>query len=180
VRHPYQKLQPKRLWLYYFIVLVLTGLSGAYLAAGGLILGTDAAPLGIISYELCGTVDGCRAILDSWNDEARVAARNNLIWDFPFLLLYSSTLALGVVGMGRRMHKLRWRMARFAPAMAWAAWIAAVLDSIENIALWTMLASGPGVVSAGLAWICAAIKFLLLGVAIPYFFIGFATFYRRA
>ena len=60
-------------------------------------LTTPAAPLGIISYELAGSIEKAQSILDSWNASAQLHAAFALGFDYVFMLAYSTTIGLACV-----------------------------------------------------------------------------------
>jgi hypothetical protein len=102
---------------------------------------------GIIPFELAGTPERARAMMDRWGEDGRAAARASLLLDFPFLVAYS---ALNVA------------VARSRPAAA-AAVAAGACDAVENAALLGVLA-GRGDRLPAVARGFALAKFALLGV----------------
>lgn len=138
----------------------------------GLSLETEAAPLGIISYEFAGTVEKASEIIDSWDQNAQLHAAFSLGLDFLFLILYSTTIGLACVWAGKVLIKGRWPLVGVAVPLAWGLWLAAILDAVENFCLITIL-YGP-IVSPWpeVARISAMIKFGLVFIGLIYAFYG--------
>ena len=136
-------------------------------------LRTEAAPGGIVTYELAGSVQRAQAILDSWH-AVRGYAYTNLAADFPFLLLYSTSIGLACLWAGDVFCQRRWLfLAAPATALALGQWLAAVFDAIENVALLIMLnatsAAGPW---PQIAWGFAVPKFVLVALGLLYALLG--------
>jgi hypothetical protein len=55
---------------------------------------------------------------------------------------------------------------------AWGAWLAAVLDGVENLALWRLLSGSITEPWPGIAWGCALVKFVLVGCGLVYILAG--------
>src|SRR5690349_11404866 len=59
-------------------------------------LRTDAAPNGIVSFELAGNPETARAIIDSWEDmRLWLSAASSLGIDYVFMPIYALALAFG-------------------------------------------------------------------------------------
>jgi hypothetical protein len=115
----------------------------------------------IVDFEFCHTVDRANAILNSWNQVARVQAAFSLGFDYLYIPVYSTTIALACVwaanllGTNRIWHNM-------GMLFAWGIWVAAILDCVENYALLTML-QGPVVNPyPAIASLCASGKFSLI------------------
>ncbi len=122
-------------------------------------LRTEAAPGGIVSFELAQTVDAAQGILRSWDADARTYAAFGLGLDYLFMPAYALALSTGILLMvkGRK----GW-YPQLAAWMGWGVFAAAVFDAVENYALWQEL-TGP-VISPypEVAALCASMKFALL------------------
>jgi hypothetical protein len=121
---------------------------------------TKAAPSGIVSYEFAGDVGTAAQIIDSWDEIARIYAGFNLGLDYLYLLLYSTTIAMALLWLTADLAYRR--ITGLVLLLAWVQWLAAVLDALENYALFTMLVSGPADPWPQVAWWSAAIKFSLV------------------
>ncbi|RPH52014.1 MAG: hypothetical protein EHM85_04590 [Desulfobacteraceae bacterium] len=156
-----------------FVVLfVLTIIVMVALQVLGVKLKTDAAPSGIVSFELAGTLPLAQKIIDSWGQTGRVYAGMNLGLDFLFIVAYASCIGLGCVMVARSLEQRSILIAYVGVVLAWALWLAALLDCIENYALINLLLGSPQAVFAALSKWCAIPKFLIVGLGIAYFILG--------
>jgi hypothetical protein len=115
----------------------------------------------IVDFEFCRTVDKASAILNAWNQIARIQAGFNLGFDYLYMPFYSTTIALacvwaaGVMGGNRLWHNM-------GILFAWGLWLAAIFDAVENYALLTMLMGMVVNPYPFIATMCASIKFSLI------------------
>jgi hypothetical protein len=143
--------------------LLLVLVSGAIMQFQGRSLKTASNPIGIVDLELADTVTELKAVLMNWDADI---VRLNIWIDFIFILAYtfffiqSIQLILAkyrpicIQQLGKKLIKL--------------AYVAAVLDVIENI---LMLASIMGHYSAGSVLATASIatlKFLIIAIILIY------------
>lgn len=106
------------------------------LAALNIPLQTEAAPVGIVSFEFAGDLDTANEILDSWGATGRVYARISMRLGYLYLLVYSIAVGLGCVLLSDRLSR------RAASLGIWAAWgmvAAAVFNAVENYAMIRLL-----------------------------------------
>jgi hypothetical protein len=166
MRHPFESIPANKRGYYFWPLLTLTLAIMLVMNQMGAPLTTEAAPAGIVSYELAGSVDQAQKILASWDISAREYAAFGLGFDYLFMVAYSLTIALGCVWGGAVLMPRRWPLAGLAVPLAWGAWLAAVLDAVENLALTWMLFNMPASPWPELARICALFKFafVLLGI----------------
>jgi len=146
----------------------LTLVVGAVLGWVDRPLRTDAAPNGIVSFEVAGDVTTARSMLDSWNESARTFAAFSLGFDYLFLVVYSTTIALGCLWAGEVFRGVVPSLAALARPLAWGQWLAALLDAVENAALTTLVLGTPAEPWPAIAWWCATPKFVLVGAGIAY------------
>lgn len=135
-------------------------------------LRTALAPLGIVSFELAWTVEAVRAILGSWDYATKVYASFGLGFDFLFILSYAFTLGLSTLMASSRMGK------RFINIGKWIGWgiiLAAVLDTTENILLFSIMTKGNYSPYALFASLAASLKFLLIFIGIIFSLLGLLT-----
>lgn len=120
---------------------------------------TEAAPHGIVSFELAGQVKSAQTIINSWDENARLFTAFGLGLDYLFMPMYAMALSFGLL-LAIGPQKNRYNV--FAVWMGWGALVAPLFDVVENYMLWRELI-GP-VVSPypQIAAICATIKFMLL------------------
>lgn len=139
-------------------------------------LRTEAAPNGIVSFELAGDPLTARAITDSWNqvstllsstgrpnpDIANVAyafAAFGLGIDYLFMPVYALALAFGTL-LAAQKHKGWIRI--LAALAGYGAFAAALFDAVENYALFQVLLGWYPSGYPALAAFCAIMKFGLL------------------
>jgi len=177
------------------VIVVLVGLiAGVWFVFGKLqalnkLLKIPAAPRAIVSYQFAGSRDRVNNILTGWKDKelmaeeqeiligrrnqtATDAARESLYWDFPFLILYSTLLALLVYLVAIGVEGCPgWLFVGFL--LMYGQWLAAIFDFFENIALLIMLNNNAAIVALPqLAFLLAALKFLLIILGFSYFLVG--------
>lgn len=141
------------------VLIVLTTALSIWLTVLGAPLATEAAPDGIVSFELARSAEASARVLASWDAPAREAAMLVQGVDFLFLLAYPAFFSLAAVQLGRRLG-VPWQ--RLGVRLAWAVWLAAPLDAIENLALIRQLERGASEGAALFAWACALPKFALV------------------
>ena len=122
-------------------------------------LRTAAAPSGIVSFELARTVGTAQTIVDSWDPNARLFAAFGLGLDYLFMPAYSFALSLGILLM---MNGTTGWYSQLSAWMGWGAFVAALLDAVENYSLWLMLMGNIASPYPEIAALCASIKFALL------------------
>jgi hypothetical protein len=141
---------------------------------------TDAAPSGIVSFELAGTPEHAFQIMVSWSHAASDRPLINAIkpllyaafglgFDYLFMPSYAIAIALGVLLASGR-HK-GW----FTVLGMWIGWgslAAALFDATENLALWKILLGEFESAWPSVAAVCATIKFGLIGLGIGYALLG--------
>lgn len=131
-------------------------------------LKTAAAPFGIVSFELAGTVERAAAIVASWGPPQREAAAFGLGLDFLFLFLYPITISLACRITAARLTMSWPRLSLLGTALALVVPLCIALDAIENVALWRVLALGATSPWPAVAAIAAYPKFALVLVGIGY------------
>ncbi len=132
-----------------------------------------AAPNGIVSFELAGSVPRAQAIMDAWDARARLYAAFGLGLDYLFMVGYALAIGLGCLRAAGILGRRRPELAGLGSVLAWGMAAAALLDATENLALARMLFAG----SASAPWpalaaACAAIKFALVALGLLYALAG--------
>lgn len=120
----------------------------------------------IVDFEFCRTVDRANAILRAWNEVAKIQAGFSLGFDFLYIPVYSTMIALACIWAANNLGANRiWH--NVGMLFAWGLWLAAVLDCVENYALLTMLQGMVADPYPAVATMCASVKFslILLGIA---------------
>ncbi len=122
-------------------------------------LQTSAAPSGIVSFELARTLDSSQAMIQSWDENARLTAAFGLGFDYLFMPVYASALSLGLLLVGS--GKANWYR-NITAWLGWGAFIAALFDAVENYSLWQALTGSMNPAFPQIAAFCATIKFIFL------------------
>jgi hypothetical protein len=135
-------------------------------------LTTPAAPWGMISFQLARTPERVQAILASWDALTRQSAAFCLGLDYLFMLAYALAIGLAARWVGVALKQRGWPLAGSGVPLAWAVWLAALLDAIENAAQTAMLFGSSNAIVPGLTWLVALVKFSLVFAALVYVFYG--------
>jgi len=159
MQHPLEFIPPafRKPLLYGFLLLTLF-IFGVFRLLDAP-LQTDAAPNGIVSFELAWTAETAKSILTSWDAEARLFAAFGLGLDYLFMPAYALALSLGLLLSMK--NKADW-YSKFAAWMGWGAFAAALFDALENYALWKELTGNMFSPYPEIAATCASVKFALL------------------
>jgi hypothetical protein len=123
--------------------------------------GEDGTSYDILAFEFAHYPGNARLILDTWGEEGIAAAKRQTILDYLFLLLYPNAIALGILAVVSGMAPGGW-IPTIGRSLAWAQWLAGMLDATENAMLLKILHSGPGSPAPEIAFYCAAIKFAIV------------------
>ncbi len=153
----------------FWTLLILTLILLTLIQLLNIPLQNPVSPMGIISFELAGTPEKADAILQSWDSRAQLFAAFSLGLDYLFLLAYGLTISLGVL-MAAEKHGGNFE--KVGGYVGWGVLLAALLDALENLALWRLLSGWAQPHCAGTAAISATIKFALLALALCFAFIG--------
>jgi hypothetical protein len=150
-----QQLRKSLFYVFFVLTLIIFGVFRGLDTP----LRTDAAPSGIVSFELARTVDIAQSIIKSWDSNARLFAAFGLGLDYLFMPVYALALSLGLLltlngRTGWYYHLTAW--------MGWGTFAAAVFDAVENFSLWKELTGGVFSPYSQIAALCATLKFALL------------------
>jgi len=102
IPHPWSWVPERKQGPLFLFALLLTLAVLLALQALGAPLRSDAAPAGIISYELAGTLTAAQEVLESWGPQGRTYAGVNLGLDYLFLCAYAVSIGLACILVGRR------------------------------------------------------------------------------
>jgi hypothetical protein len=163
--HPLQKLSQEKLRFIFLFSLFMSAGIGIYFHTIGHALVHDQAKYGIISLEFSWSLQGFQEITRPWSDFAHFIALKITWMDFAFLALYSQVFASLALMSGK---------GAMAASMAWASWIAASCDIIENVASLKLLLGTPTEPWPFFMSLAASIKFALLGIVLAYLFFSAA------
>lgn len=154
MKHPLEAIpQGKRLGVFLALLLVFLVISIGFRFIG------PAKP-SIVEFELAGTVDKAAAVINAWDVQSRVRAGFSLGFDFLYMLVYSTLIALACVWGAGVLAFMKWRTTGLV--LAWGLWAAAVLDAVENFALTMLLFGTMSAPYPQVAQVCAMLKFGLI------------------
>ena len=94
-RHPFDFIPPGWWPRFFWPLLGLTILLMFVMGVTGSPLTTEAAPYGVVSFELAGSVENAQNIMNSWDADAELRAAFGLGLDYLFMVSYASTIAFG-------------------------------------------------------------------------------------
>jgi hypothetical protein len=166
--HPFQILWPNRREKLFFSLLALTLLLMTSMAILGLPLNTPSAPYGIISFELAANPVTAQSVLDSWDGPAKLRAAFIQGLDYLFLIVYSTAIGLACVWSADVLRAKSWPLIGIGVPLAWALWMAALCDAVENFALMIVLLGNVVSPWPEIAAVCAFVKFILIFLGITY------------
>ena len=131
---------------------------------------------GIISFELAKELDESVKILDSWDEKAKINAGLSLGFDFLFLLIYSSLIALFIYNINNRLWKSKpfYQLGRILVILIY---VAALFDVIENFALIKLLSGELKQVWSSVAFYFASMKFGIILICISYILINWSLLF---
>jgi len=169
MKHPLEFVQERSRKKIFFPLLALTlGLLGVFRFLDSP-LQNPAAPNGIVSFELAGTLEKANTIMQSWDARAQLFAAFGLGLDYLFMLVYGITISLGVL-MAARKHGGKFAMV--GSFVGWGALFAALFDALENLALWRLLSGWAAPQCPGVAAFSATIKFILILIGLGFALLG--------
>lgn len=128
---------------------------------------------GIISFELAKDLSESVKIIESWDVSAKLNAGLSLGFDFLFLLVYSSFIALLVFRANERLWQNKAFYA-FGKLLIVFIFMAALFDGIENVALVKLLLGDYRQVWSSVAYYFATIKFVIIFICIAYLIINWS------
>jgi hypothetical protein len=175
MRHPFELIPPARRKTLFWFLLALTLAVMALMNLVGAPLINLQAPLGIVSFELAGSVSRASEIIASWDARAQRYAAFGLGLDYVFMLAYASTISLACLWAGQVLRSHGWPLSSAARPLAWGQWLAAVLDALENLSLTIILLEVVRSPWPELARVCAVLKFGLIFLGLVYAFLALAV-----
>jgi len=133
---------------------------------------TAASPRGIVSFELSGSIESAAQILKAWGPQGKVYAALSLGLDYLFLIVYALFISLSCVRMAEYFRQRGWHLAIWGLGLAWAQFLAAFLDAIENAALINLIFDSQRDSWPTIARYCALVKFGIVGLGLAYILSG--------
>jgi hypothetical protein len=128
---------------------------------------SDKAQNGIISFELAKNVSKSKSIIEAWDFVAKTAAGLSLGFDFLFLIVYSSFIALLIFKLNKILWKNHW-FYKLGRILIWFVFIAAFFDIVENIALIKIILGDLNQNWASIAYYFVMLKFSIIVICIFY------------
>lgn len=139
----------------------------------------DVAPNGIISLEFAGDSARAKAIVAAWRNKGVLQNAKKVQWlDFLYIVAYSTMLSFACIWSTKLLLNFDSAWLGTGIILAWGQWLAALLDVIENLALFPFLYRDvhDKAVWAKVAAFCAALKFSLIITGLLYVVISLAIF----
>lgn len=159
-------------WVSFVFMLVVMALLNMDLGQ----LVTDAAPSGIVSFELAGSPEKAAQIIVSWDQRAQLYAAFGLGFDYLFMLTYATTISLACLWARDALREYGRPLALLGALFAGGLWLAAAFDAIENLALSVLLLEAVRSPFPEIARWCAIFKFTLIFLGLIYAFLGSIVF----
>jgi hypothetical protein len=124
----------------------------------------------IVDFELAGSVEQAQTIINAWDQTDQIRAGFSLGFDYLYMPVYSTTIALACVMAAGVLNKKVWQISGLL--LAWGLWFAAICDASENLALFTELLGNNVAPYPQIAQIGATIKFGLIVLGLLYVIVG--------
>jgi hypothetical protein len=172
LRHPSRWISPSAQTRAFVALLAVTLVVMISLQVLGAPLQTDAAPLGIVSFELAGNLPVAQSMLESWGPIGRVYAGVNLGLDYLFLFAYAGSIGLGCALLAQSLSRRIRSLSRAGVILAWGLIAAGLLDAVENYALIHVLLGSQRELWPVVARWCAIPKFLIVAVGLLFLILG--------
>lgn len=148
-----------------FAASLILSISLSLIAAG---LTNETAPLGMVSFELAGSLSRAHEIMCSWDGAAREDAFLSTGLDYLYLCVYPLAISLACDLAASRIWKQHGRLRSAGNVLAWVVPAAGVLDATENYAMIRVLRLAENPLWPGLAKWCAIPKFGLVLLGLGY------------
>lgn len=122
-----------------------------------------ATPSGILALEFANTPEKLNYVLSFWNKET---VQVNILIDFFFVIVYTWFFVIAVTGSAAKWQQRY--MVQFGAMGIRLAFLAGMLDIVENILMLQSIHGHYTVSSLQLTWYCAAIKFAIVIILFLY------------
>jgi hypothetical protein len=170
--HPFRWISPPAQARVFIALVAVTLVVMVSLQALGAPLQTDEAPLGIVSFELAGSLPAAQSMLESWGPIGRVYAGVNLGLDYLFLVAYAGAIGLGCALLARGLSEGAPPLCLAGVILAWGLIVAGLLDAVENYALVRVLLGSQQELWPLVARWCAIPKFLIVAAGLLFLILG--------
>lgn len=132
--------------------------------------GPSLMPFSIIGFEFAGTPEQARLMINTWQEKDVLDSVYFLIgFDYLFMIAYSAFLwlACSVVADG-----FSGRLQTVITFVAWLQPLAGLLDAVENLSLYQMVAGSAKPIWPMLSVVCAIPKFTIALTGVTVFLVG--------
>ncbi len=137
------------------------------MATTGAPLNTNATPAGILNAEFAYNTIKATIVYQTWqNEDILKAAYTNTYWDFVFLICYSGLMYLLCKFVYRKLRPSKWQHA--AAVLSKLAFIAALLDIVENVFMFTIFNNSYSNVGLMVMFAASLIKWTIVFILIIY------------
>ena len=177
MHHPFERIAATRRPFYFWPLLAATVGIMVIFQVTHAPLNTPAAPSGIVSFELAGTVEKARQMVASWDTHTQLIAAFGLGFDYLFMAVYSATIGLACIWSADMLRQRKWPLASLGAPLAWGLGLAALFDAFENIGLLVILFGTIASPWPQIAAVCAVLKFALIFLGLIYAFYGLTIRY---
>ena len=162
-----------------FALVILAVLFSLVMQVVGAPLTTPPAPAGIVSFEFAGELGRARQIVASWDQRAQLHAALSLGLDYLYLVTYAVAIGTICLRLAAGWQTEQPGLARLGRWLGAGQGLAALLDSVENVALIRLLLGSTSTFWPPLAWICAALKFSLVLLGLAYILVSLLLQFLR-
>ncbi len=172
---PFNRFSNSVLWPTLLIALILSVLLLIAMSLVDRSLKTSAAPSGIVSFELAGSLNKGQKILESWNTQGKMYAALSLGVDYLFMIVYALFISTADVLIARRLIPKYVLWGKLGYILGWSQFLAAFLDAIENFVLIRLLLGSQIEAWPVIARWCAVVKFAIVGAGLIYILVGLVS-----
>ena len=117
-----------------------------------------------------------KKIVKSWDTNGKINAGLTLGFDYLFLLLYSSCLAMLIYNINNRLWKNN-SFYKIGKLLIGLVFIAAFCDAVENVALIKLLLGDLKQLWSSVAYYFAMVKFVIVLICIIYLLINWSILF---
>ena len=135
-------------------------------------LKTDAAPFGILSFQLAGSSVNTIKILDSWDVHATNYAIFGLGFDYLFMFLYVIAVGLGCAIVSEKFGSEKKFLSSLGVLLSWGLIVAGLADALENYGLTVIMLTDRLGIWPEIVFIAAVVKFFFLIAGMLYMIVG--------
>ena len=135
--------------------------------------------MGIVSFELAMDFSKAQAIMNAWDSNAKIYALFGLGLDYLYMFAYSFAIGLACIRIATLLPLSLSTISTAGIWIAWALWLAALLDATENYALMKLMLGSQNPTWALVSFYCAIPKFVIIAVGLCYVIIGSGFYFAN-